>query len=220
MTDFQFKPKKDPRDFGWHDRGYIPHFDGGEIPQFITFRLFGSLPQKLYKTLRGATPTDAGLRKEIEKYLDAGYGACWLKDDRVAEIVRSALTFHDGEKYRLHAWVIMPNHLHALLTPLESKHLPQIMHSVKSYTAGAANKVLGRDGQFWQHETFDRYIRNREHFVAVVRYIENNPVKAGLCARPEEWRHSSAFERSITADEQDDGKRVASRDACGPVGWV
>ena len=66
------------------------------------------------------------------------------------------------------------------------------MHSIKSYTAHEANKILGRSGQFWQPESFDRYIRNQKHFLSVIRYIENNPVKAGLCLRPEDWAYSSA----------------------------
>jgi REP element-mobilizing transposase RayT len=67
-----------------------------------------------------------------------------------------------------------------------------IAHSIKSFTAHEANKILGRTGQFWQHEPFDRYIRNAKHYVSVIRYIEDNPVKAGLCARPEDWPFSSA----------------------------
>ena len=89
----------------------------------------------------------------------------------------------------------MPNHGHVLLTPLEGFHLDQIEHSIKSYTATMANKMLDRKGQFWAIESFDRYIRNPRHFSAVVRYIEDNPVKAGLCRTPEEWQFGSAFER-------------------------
>lgn len=110
--------------------------------------------------------------------------------------MQDALLFHKGAKYKLHAWVVMPNHVHVLLTPLEDVHFPTIMHSIKSYTANEANKIAGRSGQFWQLESFDRYIRNLKHFVGVIRYIENNPVKAGLCRSPEEWPFSSAsFEK-------------------------
>ena len=87
----------------------------------------------------------------------------------------------------------MPNHIHFLATPLENIELSEIAHSIKSYTAHEANKLLNRNGQFWQHEPFDRYIRNRKHFVNVIEYIENNPVKARLCEKPKDWRFSSAF---------------------------
>jgi putative DNA methylase len=95
-------------------------------------------------------------------------------------------------KVRSRVWVIMPNHVHVLLTPLPGWHLDQAEHSIKSYTANEANKVLKRKGQFWAPECFDRYIRDWRHFDAVIRYIENNPVKARLCKRPEDWPFSSA----------------------------
>jgi len=129
----------------------------------------------------------------VERYLDWGHGSCFLRDERVANLVQNSLLFHHDKKYRLSAWVIMPNHIHFLATPLENIELSQIAHSIKSFTAHEANKLLKRTGQFWQHEPFDRYIRNRKHFVSVVRYIENNPVKSGLCSLPEDWRFSSAF---------------------------
>jgi len=74
----------------------------------------------------------------------------------------------------------------------ENHELSGILQSLKSYTANEANKLIGRKGQFWQKESFDRWIRDAEHFVKVVAYIENNPVKARLCKRAEDWRFSSA----------------------------
>jgi REP element-mobilizing transposase RayT len=115
---------------------------------------------------------------------------------RSAEMVEDSLLFHHEKKYELTAWVIMPNHLHFLARPFEDVELSEIAHSIKSYTAHQANKLLNRQGPFWQHEPFDRYIRNRKHFLSVIDYIECNPVKAGLCARPEEWRFSSAFHKA------------------------
>jgi REP element-mobilizing transposase RayT len=189
---FNFKPKASPEDFGWHERGFIPHLDGEEFMQFVTFRLADSMPQEVLVRWRSEAKTDAAFRKRVEEYLDAGYGECWLKRRDVAEMVRWALLYHDGKKYDLHAWVIMPNHAHVLFATLPKIHLPDVMHSIKSYTAHEANKILNRSGQFWQEESFDRYIRNAKHYTAVVRYIENNPVKAGLCNSPDEWEFSSA----------------------------
>lgn len=204
MTDYRFQPKGFRSNLGWYDRGYIPHFDGGEIPQFLTFRSFDSLPQEVMNRWREAKAKQGEegkilFRKNVENYLDRGSGSCVLRDHRVAKLVEDSLLFHHGKKYWLYAWVIMPNHLHFLVTPLQNVELREIAHSIKSYTAHEANKLLNRRGQFWQHESFDRYIRNRKHFVSVIRYIENNPVKAGLCARAAEWRFSSAFYKETGA---------------------
>ena len=195
--DYRFQPKGLKSDLGWYDRGYIPHFDGGEISQFLTFRLFDSLPQSVIEKWREETVHDnegkAIFRRNIEKYLDSGHGSCFLENKRVAELVENSLLFYHDKKYSLRAWVIMPNHIHFLATPFEKIELREISHSIKSYTAHEANKLLNRRGQFWQHEPFDRYIRDRRHFVSVIEYIENNPVKAGLCAKPQDWRFSSAY---------------------------
>jgi len=185
---------------GWHSRGYLPHFDGGEIPQFVTFRLAGSLPREVLakwrEDLRNENcDSDAALRKRVELFLDQGYGKCHLRDPRVAELVQDSLMFFDGVRYRLSAWVVMPNHVHLLLTPGENQDLSAILQSLKSYTANEANKLVGRAGQFWQTESFDRWIRDADHFAKVVTYIENNPVKARLCKRSEDWRFSSAWWR-------------------------
>jgi REP element-mobilizing transposase RayT len=71
--------------------------------------------------------------------------------------------------------------------------LADIMHSIKSYTAQEINRILGRKGRFWFEDYFDRYIRNAKHFENAVSYIENNPVRAGLCASACEWRFGSAW---------------------------
>jgi putative DNA methylase len=191
-TNYNFQPKGLKSSLGWYDRGYLPHFDGGTIPQFLTFRLHDSVPQSLIAKWK-AKLSDIQFRKNVEKFLDAGYGECHLQDPAIAEMVQNSLKFHDGEKYDLHSWVIMPNHAHILTTPYEGVELAEIAHSIKSYTAHEANKMLGRTGRFWQVEPFDRYIRNAKHHAAVIKYIENNPVKAGLCKTPDEWRFSSAY---------------------------
>ena len=196
-TDYNFQPKGLRSNLGWYDRGYIPHFDGGGISQFLTFRLFDSMPQEIVKKWRDETANQGEdgkviFRKNVESYLDKGFGECFLKNEQVAESVQNSLIFYHGAKYELIAWVIMPNHIHFLATLFEDVELREIAHSIKSYTAHEANKVLNRTGQFWQHEPFDRYIRNRNHFVNVIKYIENNPVKAGLCEKPEDWKYSSA----------------------------
>jgi putative DNA methylase len=187
----------DPRNR--HSRGYIPHVDPGAYTQFITFRLADSMPQsvleKWQSELKQGVITDAGFRRRIEDYLDQNYGARWLADPRIATLVQDTLLNLDGKRYKLIAWVIMPNHVHILVQPLEGQSVSAIMQTLKSFTSHEANKILGRKGHFWFKEYFDRYIRNSKHFQATVRYIEENPVKARLCQTPEEWKFSSAYYR-------------------------
>jgi REP element-mobilizing transposase RayT len=197
IFDNNFKPKKGKDDFGWHSRQTLPHLDAEAWTQFVTFRLYDSMPQSLLDKWRTESASDAQFRKKIERYLDSGMGECFLTDPAVAKVVEDAIKFHAGTKYLLHAWTLMPNHGHLMITPLAKMHLPDIMHSIKSFSAQMANRILRRSGHFWQHESFDRYIRDPRHFNAVVRYIEMNPVKAGLCDKPEDWRFGSAYEKSL-----------------------
>jgi REP element-mobilizing transposase RayT len=182
---------------GWHSRGYLPHFEGGELPQFITFRLHDALPESAILRWRDELKSEqlgfaeSIMRRRVEAYLDQGHGTCYLKEPRLAAIVQEALLFHDGTKYRLAAWTVMPNHVHLLCTPAAGHNLAEIMHSLKSYTSNEANKMLSRKGRFWQKEYFDRYIRNARHYSKVLAYIENNPVKARLCEQPGDWPFGS-----------------------------
>jgi putative DNA methylase len=177
---------------GWYSRGYLPHFDHPSLLQFITFRLADSLPQEVIQKLTQTVKDAASRRRSIEAYLDAGHGACPLREPDNAHSVEEALLHFDGERYRLLAWVVMPNHVHVLVETLPSHSLSTIVHSWKSYTARAIGKRLGHRGQLWQPDYFDRYIRDEKHFQAVVRYIHNNPVKAGLVDSAEAWKFSSA----------------------------
>jgi REP element-mobilizing transposase RayT len=193
--------RADLRAAGWHSRGYLPHFDGREVPQFMTIRLFDSVPRAVLERwsreldLKNSKKDQIHLQKRIEKYLDQGYGEAFLKNHRVATMVQNTLLYFDGERYQLSAWVLMPNHLHFLATRFEGETLKEIMQTLKSLTSHKSNKILGRKGTFWMPDYFDRYIRNAEHFSKTVEYIENNPVKAGLCLRPADWPFSSAWFR-------------------------
>ncbi len=184
---------------GWYSRGYLPHFDGGEITQFLTYRLADSLPQKVLRHLQIQVEqeiiTDREMLINVEKYLDQGIGACYLKQKEIASIVEENLLRFADVKYKLYAWVIMPNHVHFLLKPKEGYSLSEIVHSCKSYTSNQANKLLNRTGKFWFPEHFDRFIRDYDHFEKAFNYIERNPVKAGLCENQSDWRFSSAWHR-------------------------
>jgi REP element-mobilizing transposase RayT len=206
---------------GWHSRGYLPHWDHPGMIQSLNFRLGDAMPQEVldrWKNELGltnpagsagvspaASPTsrrDASapgekqrqieLRRRVEEWLDAGHGACWLRQPEVAALVEGALRHFDGERYRLLAWCVMPNHVHALIETCEGFPLADVLHSWKSFTSRKASKLVGRSGEFWQREYLDRYVRNAEHYQAVVAYIEENPVKAGLAKVKTEWPWSSA----------------------------
>jgi putative DNA methylase len=183
----------------WHSRGYLPHWEAGETPQAMTFRLADSLPSVLLKQwtedLRQLPEDKASLRcrARIEQALDAGHGEGTLRLPTIAGLVESAFLYFDEQRYRLHAWVIMPNHVHVLITPLGAVSLSSVAQSWKSFTAKKANEVLGRSGRFWAPEYFDRAIRDEAHYANAIAYFAMNPVKAGLCGAPEDWRFSSAW---------------------------
>ncbi len=119
-------------------------------------------------------------------------GPVFLRQPEIARIIVDAL--HAGQarfhRYELHAFVVMSNHVHVLVTP----HVDgtKWLGPFKGFTAHEANRILGRSGRFWQDESYDRLIRNNTEFQRVLRYIENNPVAAGMCTSPEEFPWSSA----------------------------
>ena len=179
---------------GWYSRGYLPHFDRPHRIQGLTFRLADSLPFHIVDALAQDPEihNDTQRRTRIETHLNTGYGACYLREPHIGQLVEDALLHFDKERYQLIAWVVMPNHVHGLIETIEGYPLGGIVHSWKSFTANEANRRLRRQGAFWFPDYFDRYIRNQQHLENAIRYIHNNPVKAGLVDRPEAWPFSSA----------------------------
>lgn len=173
---------------GWHSRGYLPHFDLPEVVQFITFRLADSLPSNVANVLKHRD--DALPRLDHE--LDLGRGACWLRRPDVASMVESSLLHFDMEHYRMLAWCLMPNHVHAVVKIIDGHSVSDIVGTWKSFTAKRANIQLGRSGSFWHPDYFDRYMRDEDHLTRTVDYVENNPVKTGLVAAAMDWPWSSA----------------------------
>ena len=176
----------------WHSRGYLPHCDTPGLLQAVTFRLADSLPVEVLLNLQQEVTNDTEKRKTIEALLDAGYGACWLKQPEIAGIVENALLHGDGQNYRLLAWCVMPNHVHGLIETGEGSPLSGVLHSWKSFTAKAINLHLNRSGTVWMLDYFDRYIRDDHHLAATIAYIQANPVKAGLVKNEGERFYSSA----------------------------
>jgi REP element-mobilizing transposase RayT len=179
---------------GWTSRGYLPHFDQPDLIQGITFRLADALPVHVVEAWMQdpAVKTDVERRTRIETYLNAGHGACYLRDPRIGKLVEGAFQYFDGERYRLIAWVVMPNHVHAMIEVKQGFPLRSIVQSWKSFTAHKANDILDRKGTFWYADYFDRFIRDERHYSNAVAYIHNNPVKAGLVDDPKRWPFSSA----------------------------
>jgi len=179
-----------PERVGWRSRGYVPHLDAPDLVQHVVFRLADSLPAKFCGELEGL-PKDRRA-EAADAVLDNGYGARDLVLPEIAELVEGALLRFDAERYSLLAWCVMPNHVHALIETRRDHRLESIVHSWKSFTAHAANRALRREGSFWAPEYFDRYMRGDAHLAATRAYIEDNPVKARLCASAGDWPYSSA----------------------------
>ncbi len=173
-------------------RRHLPHWYDIGRPVFVTWRLFGSLPGNRYFPEPDLTSGEAFLA--LDRLLDgARAGPAYLRQPAVADMVVEAMQYNERVlgQYELHAFVVMPNHVHILITPLQP--LPSITRSLKGITAKRANQALGLTGQaFWAEESFDHLIRSQREFERVRAYIEQNPVRAGLAAQASDFRWSSA----------------------------
>jgi len=113
-------------------------------------------------------------------------GPLYLKRPEIAQMVVEAIRYWDPAHFLLHHFAVMPNHVHILITPKVS--VARVMQSLKRFTAREANRILGLTGSpFWQDESYDRLVRNDEEFARIARYIEMNPVHAGLVTEPAQY---------------------------------
>jgi putative transposase len=178
-----------------HNR--LPHWQQDQAAYFLTFRLADSIPADLLRQWRQErddwtqkhpepwTPeTEAEYHKKfssrVDRYLDQGYGSCLLRDAENAAIVAAVFRHFDESRYHLHAWVIMPNHVHLLLSLGESESLASIVASWKRFSGLKIRQQMCSHGPLWQKDYFDRIIRDWDHFVNVARYIRRNPTKSKL----------------------------------------
>lgn len=176
----------------------IPHIDDPSLVQMITFRLHDALPDWRDRPPElGELDPDASKLwfRRYDGLLDEHHGACLLGQPEAARIVSEAFQQGADREYALYAWVVMPNHVHVLIRTYQGCPLSEIVRRWKGGTAYEINKWLGRRGRIWQRDYYDRFMRNDRNFVTAVRYIEMNPVKAGLAEAPELYRWSSAFRR-------------------------
>jgi putative transposase len=179
----------------------LPHWYPDNVPIFVTWRLAGTLPRPVPEVLYAPGKRFAMQDRELDV---ADAGPLWLRDPRIAAMVVKAL--HYGEEalkfYTLHAYVVMPNHVHVVWQPLV--RMSRIMHWLKAATARRANAILGLNGAFWQEESYDHWIRSADEWRRIVRYVEWNPVKAGLAKSIEEWPWSSVKVVDLEAGRQQD----------------
>ena len=198
---------------GFHSRGVLPHLKREGGTYFVTFRQAGTLPGDVLvrlKAERKAILSQALAAKRpltwqeqqdlfrwysdrVDRYLDGCHGECYLRRPTCAEIVAGALKFFDGERYELREWVVMPNHVHAVVWPKPPHSLSEVLHAWKSFTAHEINKLLPEKVvPFWQNESYDHLIRDDDDLHRCSNYTRMNPVNAGLCAEVHLWPWSSA----------------------------
>jgi type I restriction enzyme R subunit/putative DNA methylase len=172
-------------------RRRLPHFQPDQAYIFLTWRLFGSLSAIRAKD---SYPTPGHAFVAADRALDrSDSGPWWLRDRRIASLVSESILSGENQRhwYELDAWVVMPNHVHMLILP--QVPVPTITRWLKSWTGRQANQLLGRAGQpFWQDESYDHWVRNMKQRDRIIRYIEENPVSAGLAGSAELWPWSSA----------------------------
>lgn len=161
----------------------LPHWDTTENPMFVTFCLAGSLPSS--RVFPPACLTSGKAFLAMDRLLDTcTCGPAYLRVPEIAAIVAGAIQHGAGvlRRYDLHTYVVMPNHVHLLVTP----HVPATkwLGSLKGFTAHEANRVLNTSGPFWQDESYDRLVQSAGEYQSIQAYIERNPVIASLAASP------------------------------------
>jgi carbamoylphosphate synthase large subunit/REP element-mobilizing transposase RayT len=178
-------------------RRHLPHWEQPNASYFTTFRLADSVAREVLSLWREEReqwlkhhprPWDWKTAREHmrlceesrEESLDQGHGSCLLRRPIAAEAVANALRHCDAERYLLDAFVVMPNHVHALFKAIGGNPLADILHSWKSFTANVINRELNREGAVWMEENFDTIVRDSSHLAACREYIAQNPVKAAL----------------------------------------
>jgi putative DNA methylase len=175
----------------FHERR-LPHYHSIDQPIFLTWRLHGSLPKNRH--FPSATTTSGQVFLAMDRILDnARTGPLYLRQPEIAAMVVEAVRYREQclQHYQLHAFVVMANHVHLLITP--QVEVSRLTQSLKRFTAREGNRILGLTGRpFWQDESYDRLVRDNVEFQRIARYIEMNPANAGLVAKPEDFPWSSA----------------------------
>ena len=184
---------------------HLPHWHTHGAIYWVTFRLADALPHAKLQQLAAAkeewlhchpepwtpaqkTEFDAAFSSSIEAWLDAGQGSCHLRKPDIREIVSQSLLRFDGDRVNVHAAIIMPNHVHALLQPIDNHTLSALLKGIKGASARLANQALARSGAFWQDESYDHIVRDENEYQRLLTYIRENPTSAPL-APDQYWLH-------------------------------
>ena len=185
-----------PIDMYWR---HLPHWRQAGATYFVTFRLTDSIPQSKLEELRSVKREWETLRatmrtnetweelynremQEVERLLDQGLGECYLRSPEISAVVQESLLYFDGERCELGCFVVMPNHVHVIMRPLNPAVYPleDLLQYSKGFTARKANRLLRRSGIFWQEESYDRILRDEEHLYNAIQYIGRNARLANL----------------------------------------
>jgi len=194
----------------------LPHFQPEGAILAVTFRLAFSLPHKIKDKLKEEKKeferiSARLLGKELEAYINEferkyfeefdnfldkfSKSPMLLSLDEIAQEVANSIRFQNNKLYILHAYCIMPNHVHMIIQPLKNQSegfysIAKILYSLKRYTATSCNKILKGSGQFWQHENYDHFIRDEKDLTYQLYYLLNNPVKAKLIDEARNWNYT------------------------------
>lgn len=198
MADGEDRPKfLNPQTPIERHQNRLPHWQQDNATFFLTIRLGDAIPKIKLDGLRAEkeiwlrlNPPPWNVKQEseyherfsgkVEKWLDEMHGSCALRSAACANAVGKVLMKFDGTRFRHHAWIVMPNHLHSLFSLLGDEALPKIVGAWKGASAREVNLIANRTGPLWQKDYFDRLIRDEKHFWNCARYIRRNPKKAGL----------------------------------------
>ena len=173
-------------------RRRLPHRTQAGVTYFVTFHLIDSLPKEKLAALHAdrarwlaLNPPPHNERQEneyhtnfsgrVQTWLDAGHGKCVLAKPEIRRAVEDALRFFDDQRYKLGESVVMPNHVHVLVTPSPKIRLDRILHSWKSFSAKQINQMTGSKGPIWHRESFDHIIRSPAQLARIEQYIRDNP---------------------------------------------
>jgi REP element-mobilizing transposase RayT len=173
----------DPKAAVLVSRRNLPHYRQDDGVYYVTVRLADSLPatrlRQWHAELEELPPEErkTHVARRMEAWLDRGEGECLLEREGAAELVEKSLKDRDGVQYLLDEYVVMPNHAHVLVMPVEGNELSAIVQAWKGYTAHEINKLLGRTGTVWQLEPFDHIVRDAAALGRFRKYIRNNPQK-------------------------------------------
>ena len=204
--EFSFYRPRESIEKSWR---FLPHWEQSDVCYFLTFRTMDSIPKEVmqawlaerrswlrarsidgehedwHSLLEGLSAEDrqefhALFSRRMHEFLDECAGECLLKDEKLREIVVSALRHFHGSRYQLGGFVVMPNHVHVLMQCLGEHRMKAQVTAWKRYSARCLHEALGRKGHFWLGETYDHIVRSREQFEHYQRYMIQNPVKAKL----------------------------------------